>query len=213
MGNIPQGTKFHGVAPGVETANKGSALANAQRDKYTIDDVVNYVGTKGLFSQTEHSTPVTNTTTETTIVANGKGSLSIAANQFAVGNTFMAYLEGSLSSLNNAQLTIRIKENGDEIATTGVMILVATSDNFFELPIRFVVRSVGGAGVASLMTSGSFHYTKTANNSPEVISFESLNNTTFDTTVDSTLNVTAEWGAASTNNSIDTHVLTLQRIF
>ena len=36
MGNIPQGTKFHGVAPGVETANKGSALANAQRDKYTI---------------------------------------------------------------------------------------------------------------------------------------------------------------------------------
>jgi hypothetical protein len=36
MGNIPQGTKFHGVAPGVETANKGSALANAQRDKYTL---------------------------------------------------------------------------------------------------------------------------------------------------------------------------------
>jgi hypothetical protein len=213
MGNIPQGTKFHGVAPGVETANKGSALANAQRDKYTIDDVVNYVGTKGLFSQTEHSTPVTDTTTETTIVANGEGSLSIPANGFAVGNTFMAYLEGNLSSLNNAQLTIRIKENGDEIATTGVMTLVSTSDNFFELPIRFVVRAVGGAGVAALMTSGSFHYTKTANNSPEVIAFESLNNTTFDTTTASTLNITAEWGAASTDNSIDTHVLTLQRIF
>jgi hypothetical protein len=213
MGNIPQGTKFHGVAPGVETSNKGSALANAQRDKYTIDDVVNYVGAKGLFTQTEDSTPVTNTTTETTIVANGEGSLSIVANQFAVGNTFMAYLEGNLSSLNNAQLTIRIKENGDEIATTGAMTLVPTSDNYYELPIRFVVRAIGVAGVASLMTSGSFHYTKTSNNSPEVIAFESLNNTTFDTTVDSTLNITAEWGAASTSNSIDTHVLTLQRIF
>ena len=213
MGNIPQGTKFHGVAPGVETANKGSALANAQRDKYTIDDVVNYVGAKGLFTQTEHSTPVTNTTTETTIIADGEGSLSIPANGFAVGNTFMAYLEGNLSSLNNAQLTIRIKDNGTELATTGAMTLVATSDNYYELPIRFVVRAIGGAGVASLMTSGSFHYTKTANNSPEVIAFDNLNNSTFDTTTASTLNVTAEWDTASTSNSIDTHVLTLQRIF
>jgi hypothetical protein len=213
MGNIPQGTKFHGVAPGVETDNKGSALANAQRDKYTIDDVVNYIGAKGLFTQTEDSTAITNTTTETSLLASGEGSLSVPANGFAVGNTFVAYLEGNLSSLNNAQLTIRIKDNGTELATTGVMTLVSTSDNYYELPIRFVVRAIGGAGVASLMTSGSFHYTKTANNSPEVISFDSLNNSTFDTTTASTLNVTAEWGAASADNSIDTHVVTLQRIF
>ena len=30
--SIPQGTKFHGVAPSVDTANKGSATANARRD-------------------------------------------------------------------------------------------------------------------------------------------------------------------------------------
>ncbi len=213
MGNIPQGTKFHGVAPGVETNNKGSALANAQRDKYTIDDVVNYVGAKGLFTQTEDSAAVTNTTTETTIIADGEGSLSIPANGFAVGNTFMAYLEGNLSSLNNAQLTIRIKDNGTELATTGAMTLVSTSDNYYELPIRFVVRAIGEAGVASLMTSGSFHYTKTSNNSPEVITFDNLNDSTFDTTTASTLNITAEWDTASASNSIDSHIFTLQRIF
>ena len=36
---IPSGTKFHGVAPGVDTDNKGSALANAGRDAYTIEEI------------------------------------------------------------------------------------------------------------------------------------------------------------------------------
>ena len=35
---IPPGTKFHGVAPGVETENRGSASRNAERDAYTIED-------------------------------------------------------------------------------------------------------------------------------------------------------------------------------
>jgi len=213
MGNIPQGTKFHGVAPGVETDNKGSALANAQRDKYTIDDMVNYVGAKGLFTQTEDSTAITNTTTETSLLASGEGSLSVPANGFAVGNTFRAYLEGDLSSENNAQLTINIRDNGNVLATTSAMSLVSTSGNVFELDIIFVVRAIGPAGTAQLMTSGSFDYTKTANLSPEVIPFNNLESTNFDTTTDSTLDVTAQWGAASVNNSIDTHVVTLQRIF
>ena len=37
--NIPAGTKFHGVAPGVDTLNKGSATANANRDAYTIEQL------------------------------------------------------------------------------------------------------------------------------------------------------------------------------
>jgi len=35
---IPSGTKFHGVAPGVDTENRGSANANADRDAYTIEE-------------------------------------------------------------------------------------------------------------------------------------------------------------------------------
>ena len=40
--SIPAGTKFHGVATGVETINKGSATANANRDAYTIDEICTY---------------------------------------------------------------------------------------------------------------------------------------------------------------------------
>jgi len=35
---IPIGTKFHGVAPDVETKNLGSQQANSQRDVYTFPD-------------------------------------------------------------------------------------------------------------------------------------------------------------------------------
>ena len=63
MSNIPQGTKFHGVAPSVEAVNKGSATANAWRDAYTIDDMVNYFGVKGLFTQIERG-PVVNDTSD-----------------------------------------------------------------------------------------------------------------------------------------------------
>ena len=213
MSNIPEGTKFHGVDPSVETVNKGSATANALRDAYTIDDMVNYIGAKGLFSQTEDGPVVTNTTDELTVIGNGEGNLFVPANGFTKGNSFRVYIEGDISSLNNAELTINIRDNGNILASTGPMTLVTTSGNYYYLDITFVVREIGAAGVASLMTSGVFQYTKTANNTPETIGFNNLNNTTFDTTTLSTLDVTAQWGAADPANSIDTHILTLQRIF
>ena len=37
--SIPVGTKFHGVAPGVDTLNKGSVIANANRDAYTLEQL------------------------------------------------------------------------------------------------------------------------------------------------------------------------------
>jgi len=213
MTSIPVGTKFHGVAPSVDTANKGSATANALRDAYTIDDMVNYFGTRGLFTQIEHGPVVDNTTDELTIIGNGLGSLSVPANGFVRGNTFRVYMEGSLSSLNNAELTINIRDNGNVLATTGAMTLVETSGNFYYVNITFVIREVGTAGTAEIMTSGALNYTKISNNRSEVIGFEQNNTTTFDTTTDSTLDITAQWGAANALNSIDTHVLTLQRVF
>jgi hypothetical protein len=37
--SIPDGTKFHGVAPSVDTSNRGSASLNSKRDAYTIDEI------------------------------------------------------------------------------------------------------------------------------------------------------------------------------
>ena len=46
---IPAGTKFHGVAPSVDTENKGSTQANAMRDAYTIEEIAS-VGTSDVYS-------------------------------------------------------------------------------------------------------------------------------------------------------------------
>lgn len=36
---IPDGTKFHGVAPEVDTEDRGSATVSALREAYTIEDI------------------------------------------------------------------------------------------------------------------------------------------------------------------------------
>jgi len=45
MSTIPVGTKFHGVAPSVDTVDKGSALIDTLREAYTIDDIASYAYT------------------------------------------------------------------------------------------------------------------------------------------------------------------------
>jgi hypothetical protein len=43
MATIPSGQKFHTVPAGVQTVERGSALANSQREIYTMQDVIDTV--------------------------------------------------------------------------------------------------------------------------------------------------------------------------
>ncbi len=54
------------------------------------------------------------------------------------------------------------------------------------------IRQIGTAGVASIVSLGSFHYTKTNNASVQGFGFNVVNNTTFNTTISNTLDVTAQ---------------------
>ena len=47
MPTIPLDNKIHTVAAGVETVNRGSALANAGREAYTIQDLADTIGGGG----------------------------------------------------------------------------------------------------------------------------------------------------------------------
>jgi hypothetical protein len=79
--------------------------------------------------------------------------------------------------------------------------------------INFVIRSIGGAGVAAIITSGNFTYNKNSGNIPESIGFSNLNNTTFNTTINNILAVTARWGSASPLDSIQTRIFNLYKIY
>jgi len=166
-----------------------------------------------LYTQTASSTPVTNTTTETSLLDGGLGSLSIPADGFNVGDSFHVILTGHISSVNNHTLTIRIKSGSVIFATTEAITMAGTTGKHWKLEVFFTVRTIGAAGVASIATGGAFMYTKDASNNFEGINFSTENTTTFDTTISNTLSITAQWDTANAGDSIYSEIFTLNKTY
>lgn len=167
----------------------------------------------GLYSQTTSSTPITNTALETDIITTGVGSLTIPANGFKVGDSFNAKLIGHLSCNGAATLRFRIKAGTTILADTGPILMSAATTKHWELDVNFTVRTLGTAGVASIASGGIFSYTKNAGTNFEGTNFSIINNTSFDTTTDNTLKITAQWGAASAADSIYSEIFTLNKVY
>jgi hypothetical protein len=167
----------------------------------------------GLFNQTGPSTPIANTTTETSLIDGGVGTLTVPANGFRKGDAFHAILTGHISATGNPNLRIRIKSNGAILADTDAIPLSNATDKDWELEIYFSINEIGGAGIASIGSGGNFNYTKNAGTSLEGTIFSTINNTTFNTTISNTLEITAQWGTADPGNSIYSEIFTLNKTF
>ena len=169
--------------------------------------------TRGLFAQTANSTPITNTDVETSLINGGVGSLSVPANFFKVGDSFRAIIAGVLNVGNNQTIRIRVKDGTSILADSGAKTISNIAGDVFSLNVDFTVRALGGPGVASIVTLGTFHYTKTSNGVTEGFAFNNINNTTFDTTVANALDITVQWGAANTGNSIYSDICILNKTY
>ena len=168
----------------------------------------------GLFAQTANSTPITNTTTETSLINGGVGSLTVPANGFTVGDSFRAVFGGVMNANNNQTIRIRVRTGGIVLLDSGLQNLGSSVINdVWSLNIDFTIRQIGAAGVASIVSLGAFHYTKTNNASVQGFGFNVVNNTTFDTTISNTLDVTAQWGSASTGNNIYSDIFILNKTY
>jgi hypothetical protein len=173
-----------------------------------------YTITGGLFAQTANSTIITNTTVESTLINGGVGSLIIPANGFKVGDSFRAVFGGVMNADNNQTIRIRVVVGGVILLDSLAQNLGASVVNdVWSLNIDFSIRTIGGPGVASIVTLGSFHYTKTNNATVQGFGFNTVNSTTFDTTIPTTLDVTAQWGAASTGNNIYSDIFILNKTY
>lgn len=167
----------------------------------------------GLYAQTANSTPVTNTTIETTLINGGVGTLSVPANGFSVGDSFRAIMAGVLNTANNQTIRIRVKTGSIVLLDSGAQSITNITNDVFSLNIDFTIRQLGAAGVASIVSLGTFHYVKTVNGVIEGFSFNTVNNTTFSTTVSNTLNITVQWGAANAGNSIYSDIFILNKTY
>jgi hypothetical protein len=166
----------------------------------------------GLYAQTASGTAVTGIAPQT-LINGGVGSMTVPANGFQVGDSFVAYFSGKMSSVNNAVLEIHVVADGDTLADTGPMTMFAATNKDWEMFINFTIRTIGAAGVAAIATSGRFSYNKNSGSTPESDGFFNLNNTTFDTTISNTLNVTAQWDTGNPINQIQTDMFNLYRIY
>ena len=178
-----------------------------------IQGIPGPIGTTGLFAQTALSTPITNTTVETSIVGAGVGTLSVPANGFQVGDSFALKMCGRLSCANNETIHIRIKSNGVVIGDLGVFQMKISTNKYFELVTDFTITKIGAAGVAELFVNGQYSYNQNANTQLDGSNFALVSNTTFDTTIANALTITAQWGLANASNSIQSQNFVLTKVY
>lgn len=181
-----------------------------QVDKY-VSNPYGYLSR--LYTQTNSSTPITNTASELSLLDGGLGTLTVPANNFKVGDTFHAVATGHISSANNHTLRIRIKSGSIVLADTSSIIMSGSTNKHWKLEVFFTVRSLGTSGTASIVTGGTFVYTKDASNSFEGANFSTETITGFDTTLSNTLSITGQWGTANAGDSIYSEIFTLSKTF
>jgi len=167
----------------------------------------------GLFSQIQSSTPITATILEQSLIGLGVGTLSVPENSFSVGDSFVANLYGHISCVGTATIRIRVKSGSTLLADTGIIALDVTTNKHWNFEVSFTIRSLGVASVGSIVSAGVFSYVKNSGLNFEGANFVSVNNTTFDTTIMNTLDITAEWNTNNASNSIYSDIFVLNKIY
>lgn len=169
---------------------------------------------RGLFSQTATSVTISGTTSETSVIGSGVGTLSVPANGFQVGDSFRAVLGGLVNIGNGQTIRIRVKSDSVLLLDSGAQTLINNvTDAIWSLNVDFTIRTLGGVGVGSIVSLGSFHYTKTNNGTVEGFAFNTVNDTTFDTTISNQLDITVEWGSTDAANNIYSDVFVLNKVY
>jgi hypothetical protein len=204
--NLPQRSTIDFQGDGVNVTDNGSKTI------VTIPSFppsTNY----GLFAQTSVSTPITATISELSLTGTGVGTLSVPPNTFNVGDSFVAKICGKISCANNETLQIRIKSGAVILADSGALSLKIATNKYYELILDFTITKIGINGVAELFTNGAFSYNRNADDVLSGDNFALINNTTFDTTILNNLSITAQWGSANINNSIQSQNFVLNKTY
>ena len=166
----------------------------------------------GLFAQTGNSLTHTGTSFGT-LIDGGVGSLTVKPNGFSVGDSFRVDMSGLLSAQNNNSITIRLKSGNTILADSPALTLPAITGQVWMLSVNFTVRSLGAAGVASIVTIAQLHILKLASGTQEGFAWNVVNNTTFNTTQSNTLDIQAKFSSSSANNSIYSDIFVLNKIY
>ena len=211
MANLPisQLPELTGLTPNAEFAVSQGGITYKVKNSVLAPFPTVY----GLFAQTGNSVTISGTTSELSVIDGGIGTLIVPANGFRVGDSFRADFGGLLSAKNGDDIRIKVKAGSVILADSGFQNMTTSVDDVWQLSINFTIRSLGVAGVASIVSLGVFHTTKQSNDSQGGFAFNTVNSTTFDTTVSNTLEVTAQFSTNDPANKIYSDIFVLNKIY
>lgn len=154
-----------------------------------------------IFTQTATVT-ISNTTTETSVFTTGIGTRTLPANFMSIGKTIRMKIKGYMNETGTPTIRIRLKFGAVTIYDTTAVTINALggSDKYFEAEYDITARTLGATG--TVFEQGRWIYT--ANSGIiSLINGASTSTATIDTTVSNTIDLTIEWGTASTSNNVN----------
>ncbi len=152
-----------------------------------------------IFTQTADTT-VANTTTETSIIGTGIGTISLPGSFFTAGKTINFHVHGYHSSTGNPTLTVRVKL-GSTTVCSGIVTSGNGSTQGFNIDGLITCRTTGTTGTVS--AGGEFSELHSSGQTTGLIQ---TGTTTINTTSSQVLSITVQWGTASAGNTITSQI-------
>lgn len=162
-----------------------------------------------LFSQTEIK-PVSNTVTETALSGTGEGSLTLAANSWAVGDAIRVRASGTYGSNPTLPGTLKLRLKWGSAITQLFQITLPDNQSGKTWSIDSTLsRHTDGAG-GTVSGGGFLLYAVTGELAPYNAE-DPVTNEVCDTTVTQTISLTAEFSLADADNTITCSQLTVEQ--
>ena len=165
----------------------------------------------GIYAQTANG-PLITTQGAQSIIGTGVGGLNITANTFQIGDSFHAKLGGVLNATgggSRSEIELSIMAGAQTLATTGVFDLDNATNQGWELEIDFTIQTLGVNG--TIATNGNFAYTKDGGR--QVFGYIFQDVSTFDTTINNMLDITADFIVLNAGDDILGVNFILRKIF
>lgn len=157
-----------------------------------------------LFAQTQ-IVAIANTVAETTAIGSGVGSVTIPANYFTAGRYLKITAQGFHSASGNPSIQARVYLGSTVILDTGVQTSGNSTDSIWELRGFIVCATTGVSG--TVLAEGFY---EEGGGGANLFGMVNTSAVTIDTTSSQVVNVTFQWGTASSGNSISAAILLIE---
>jgi len=189
----------------------------------TVGDVWNSSATNTLqYSQSSLNTSISgtvftgtanantnNTSTETSITPTGIGTLTLPANFLTAGKTVRLRVAGTYTTDAVAPtLVLKFKFGSTSIIATSATTLASAANGYWEGNFIVTCRTTGASG--TFASFGAIDLSSAEGTEDKTVKLTA--SPTIDTTTTQAITVTAQWGAADTDNSITTTILTVETL-